>query len=139
MSDDYEVGYKKPPKNTQFGASDGNPRRTAGRPKGSKNARKTIEDVFFKIETVRINGEEKRLSAFELSITQLKNAACQGDPRAIDQLLRISEKMGLLDPETIEKPREKRNYGAIAVPTGLTVEEWKAKYEQQENEKEKKD
>lgn len=52
MTDDYEVGFGKPPKHTQFekGRS-GNPK---GRPKGSKNIPMLVREIFD--EKVLVNG-----------------------------------------------------------------------------------
>lgn len=54
MSDDYEIGYKKPPKDGQFKkGQSGNPN---GRPRGSKNKKKVFDDILSQ-EITLANGE----------------------------------------------------------------------------------
>lgn len=54
-SDDYNVGYKNPPKDTQFkkGMS-GNPK---GRPKGTKNIRTVLNDTLNEKIQITQNGK----------------------------------------------------------------------------------
>ncbi len=44
MSDDYEVGYKKPPKHTRF--TKGQSGNGKGRPKGSRNFSADVKDTL---------------------------------------------------------------------------------------------
>jgi len=72
----YEVGYKKPPKHTQFqpGRS-GNPH---GRPKVSKNLADITRQVIDQEIRVVENGKPRLISKFEAYVTQLMNKAIAG-------------------------------------------------------------
>lgn len=88
--DDYEVGYGKPPKHTQFakGAS-GNP---AGRPKGSKNLATHINEAVHK--KVRVNTENgvRHIPRIEAALTQLFNLALGGKNRqAIRDVIQLAQ------------------------------------------------
>jgi len=84
---DYAVGYKKPPKHSQF--PKGQSGNLAGRPRGSKNLRTLIRQVTGEKITVTENGRRRRLSKTELMIRQLINRAALGDPKAIQNVLRL--------------------------------------------------
>jgi len=84
--DDEEVGYKNPPKHTQFKkGQSGNPN---GRPKKSKNVRfrEDINKLIMKDAqtdmSLQINGELTTLSSFEAVLMALRNKALKGDSRA---------------------------------------------------------
>jgi hypothetical protein len=91
-SQDYEVGYGRPPKATQFakGAS-GNP---AGRPKGSRTVGATLQDILQQKIAVTENGKSKRLPVFEVMLRRLVNEAMRSDPRAIKLLLSLVDRYG---------------------------------------------
>jgi len=79
------VGYKKPPRNTQFqkGIS-GNPK---GRPKGSKNLAAVLSRMGRQRVRVTFNGRVRHISKLEAVVTQLSNKAANGDLKAIRELL----------------------------------------------------
>ena len=84
----YDVGYGRPPVHTRFKPGEsGNPR---GRPKGSLNLisllRKALHD---RVEVVK-QGRVKRISKFELALTQMVNRAVKGDARAMQQILQLA-------------------------------------------------
>jgi len=96
MSGKYKVGYRKPPRQSQFqkGRS-GNPN---GRPKGSKN----LATIFWKIthEKVQVTGPRgpRWISKLEAGITQLVNSAAKGDPKAIRELFHWAMVFGDVSP-----------------------------------------
>ncbi|CUH46459.1 DUF5681 domain-containing protein [Ruegeria atlantica] len=85
--DDYEVGYGKPPKATQFkrGRS-GNPK---GRPKASKNVGKILEDTFFQKVPITENGVRREATMLEAIVRQVANGAAKGDMRNVDRVLKL--------------------------------------------------
>jgi len=81
---DYEVGYKKPPKGTQYGpGQSGNP---AGRPKNSKNTNKLVHDSMNEKMEFRENGELRTATKREVAVKALVSKAHKGDRRAFEIL-----------------------------------------------------
>jgi hypothetical protein len=83
--DFYEVGYRKPPRSTQFrkGVS-GNP---TGRPKGSKSVGAILNAIARKKITVTSNGRTQKVTMLEAIMMQLTNRAAGGDLKAIREVL----------------------------------------------------
>ena len=88
MSDDYEVGRGRPPRNTQFkkGRS-GNPK---GRPKGSRNFAKDVKDALEQPVRLTEGGRLKTVSTQNAAIMRLREKALKGDARALDRLLDLA-------------------------------------------------
>jgi hypothetical protein len=83
---DYEVGYKKPPKHTQFKkGQSGNPR---GRPRGAKNSATLFNEALDEKVTITQNGRLRKIAKREAMFKQLANRAAQGDPKATQTVLR---------------------------------------------------
>ena len=87
MSDDYEVGYGKPPKHTRFkpGAS-GNPK---GRPKGTKNLATDLSEELTEKIVVNEGGRQLKISKQRAMIKSLLAKALKGDTRAATVLLKL--------------------------------------------------
>ncbi|MEW9922579.1 DUF5681 domain-containing protein, partial [Marimonas sp. MJW-29] len=63
FSDDYEVGYGKPPKSAQFKpGKSGNPK---GRPKGSLDFKTHVQEMLSRQVTITDGGKRRRISALE--------------------------------------------------------------------------
>ena len=87
MSNDYEVGYAKPPKHTQFKKDQsGNPK---GRPKGRKNIRTIVKDVLDRTVTITENGRTRRIKFLEAFVRQLAVKALSGSTRDQMMLLKM--------------------------------------------------
>jgi hypothetical protein len=96
---DYEVGYGKPPRNTQFKkGQSGNPR---GRPSGSKNLATLVSEALNEPVIVVENGGRRKITKREAIIKQLVNRSTKADWRAIKILLDIVREIeGRVEPET---------------------------------------
>ncbi|MEO9461204.1 MAG: DUF5681 domain-containing protein [Marinomonas sp.] len=83
--ENYEVGYCKPPKSTQFKkGKSGNPN---GRPKGAKGLNSIVKDNLLERVAVRTVQGTKRLTRIEALVLKLLEAAGGGDHRALVQLM----------------------------------------------------
>jgi hypothetical protein len=78
---DYDVGYKKPPKDKQF--KPGNSGNPAGRPKQQAGFSTLILKQFEKEIRVTENGQTRLVSALEAIAMQIVNRAAAGDMKAI--------------------------------------------------------
>lgn len=93
----YPVGYRRPPKASQFQKGEsGNPR---GRPKGSRTVGALLQDILRQKIAVTENGRTRRLPALEVILRRLANDAMRSEPRALKLLLALYDRYGE-SPET---------------------------------------
>ena len=78
------IGYGNPPKATRF--AKGKSGNSKGRPKGSRNTYKLLEDLLEEKIVLLQNGKEVRLSKKAAILLQAVNSAVKGDLKAIQQL-----------------------------------------------------
>jgi hypothetical protein len=110
--DDYEVGYGKPPKDTQFqkGVS-GNPN---GRPKKCRNFDEELIRESNSLMTINENGQRKRISKHEVVIKQLLKQAMTGSTHAqrmyLDHHRRAHERGSLM---ASFQPNNSGNYDKV--------------------------
>jgi hypothetical protein len=87
---DAAVGYRKPPKSTQFKkGKSGNPR---GRPHGSRGVSVVLRDVIRQKIPVTENGRTRRVPALEVMFRRLANDAMRNDPRALKLILSLVDR-----------------------------------------------
>lgn len=93
--DNYKIGYKKPPKKTQFKKGQ------SGNPRGSKKTeeigdiRVVMEDVLAELVKVREGGKVRVVSREEAIMNAELVNALSGDPKAIEALFKRGKKCGL--------------------------------------------
>ncbi len=86
--DDYEVGYKKPPRHNQFKkGQSGNPN---GRPKGSRNFATDVKATLQQGVRVTEGGKPRTVSTQFATLLRLREKALSGDGRALDRLLELA-------------------------------------------------
>jgi len=97
MAGKYQVGYRKPPKETRFKpGQSGNPK---GRPKGSSNLASDLSAELGEQITVREGGEARRVSKQRALIKSLTAKALQADVRATIALLALYARVISEPPE----------------------------------------
>lgn len=96
----YAVGYKRPPKSTQFkpGVS-GNPK---GKPKGSRPVGALLQQIIQQKIAVSENGKTRRLPVLEIMLRRLANEAMRGEQRSIKFLLSLLEHYGDSSQTTLQ-------------------------------------
>jgi hypothetical protein len=91
----YVIGYRRPPKSTQFKpGNSGNPK---GRPKGSKNFITLLEKELDQPVIVNENGRKKKLSRRQAMAKRIVADALQGDRKATILLLDVLRRMDRLE------------------------------------------
>jgi len=84
---DYDVGYRKPPRHSQF--KPGQSGNGSGRPPNSKNASTIVRQALTAKVKLRENGRTRNMSKLEVSMTQLANKAAAGDLKAIQMVISL--------------------------------------------------
>lgn len=90
-SEEYKVGYGKPPKHSQFPKGNGPGK---GRAKGAKNMKTIVNSATGAKVTSKSNGKLKKISKIEAAVHQLANKAAAGDLKAIEKLIALYERYG---------------------------------------------
>ena len=86
---DYNVGYRRPPKTTQFKKGEsGNPK---GRPKGSRSLQTILVEELKSSVTIHENGRSKTVKKGEVIVKQMVNKAMAGDHKAAHLVLGVSQ------------------------------------------------
>lgn len=90
MSENYDVGYGKPPKHTQFKkGQSGNPK---GRRKGSRNLKTDVKDTLEQRVRLTGDGKAKTVSTQQAALLRLREKALAGDPRSLDRLFELASR-----------------------------------------------
>ena len=84
---DYEVGYRKPPKSTQFQpGQSGNPK---GRPRGIKNLNTDLEEELNERLLVNEGGNPREITKQRAILKSMFAKAIKGDTRAASVLINL--------------------------------------------------
>ncbi len=87
MSKSYEVGYRKPPKKTQFKpGQSGNPK---GRSKGTRNFKTDLKEELLEPVSVRVNNDRRNLPKQRVLLKALVAKGMNGDVRAIQLVFNL--------------------------------------------------
>ncbi|MGE0409899.1 MAG: DUF5681 domain-containing protein [Amphiplicatus sp.] len=85
---DYEVGYGKPPRRTQFKkGQSGNPK---GRPKGKRNLKTDVRETLQLPVSITENGRKRKVSTQTAVLLRLREKALQADAKAIDRIVALA-------------------------------------------------
>ncbi len=88
-ANDFTVGYRRPPLHSRFRpGQSGNPR---GRQKGVRNFATDVRKTLKAPVSLNEKGKTKRVSTQEAMLLRLREKALNGDPRALDQLIRLAQ------------------------------------------------
>jgi hypothetical protein len=111
MPDNGDVGYKRPPKSTQFKkGQSGNPR---GRPKGTKDLKTDLAEELQERVLVKEGSTERKISKQRAMVKSLMAKAMKGDARAI--ALAYNMVLRLFDLDEVEEAEVPLNEDERAV------------------------
>jgi len=104
-SHNQKVGYKNPPKHSQFKpGQSGNPK---GRPKGAKGFEATLAKELASKVSVTIKGKTKEISRADAIVKRIMDQALKGDFKAISFIAGYDSKIAArLESETEQTSRE---------------------------------
>lgn len=82
---EYEVGFAKPPKSKQF--QKGKSGNSKGRPKGSKNTLKILDELLSQKVLITQDGRQIKISKKTAILLQSVNSAVRGDIKSLQVIL----------------------------------------------------
>jgi len=101
LNQDYEIGYGRPPKDTQF------PPGQSGNPKGRKRKPQSIqvqmEKILQKKVTITEGGKTKLLSRQEVILRNLANKAAKADLKAVAFIFNLLKSPEYAETDTIDQ------------------------------------
>ena len=115
----YEVGYAKAPKHSQFKKGE----RRGGRAKGSRNLMAVFKEIVAKKVRVTEGDSVRTMSLGEAVLRTNFREAIKGNRLAMNNVFTLADELGMFKDLTDPKQRG----GIIAVPRipeGMTDEEW---------------
>ena len=93
----YEVGYRRPPKHTQFKRGEsGNP---AGRPKGTRNLKSDLADELAERIAINEGGRKRAVSKQRAMVKQMMAKALRGEVRAATLIIGLVERLFESSPD----------------------------------------
>jgi hypothetical protein len=120
-SENYEVGYKKPPEKSQF--KKGESGNLKGRPKMAEPPPVDVAQVLNEPITVKQGGISREVSPFEAGIRRLVSRALKDkDWNSAVAFIRLCDKHGIMEPAP------SKDCGVMYFPKDWDVEEWSEMY-----------
>ena len=125
MSEDDDVGYKKPPKHSRFKkGKSGNPK---GRPKGRKNLSTHLYRILNERILIKEGDKVCKITKGEAMLKSLMQKALKGDAKAVNLMMVALRQFGEDEPAAVAGTS-----GVLAVP-GMVLSEadWEALAQEQ--------
>jgi hypothetical protein len=91
---DYEVGYKKPPRHTQF--KKGESGNKGGRPKRSVDIKASVKKMLSDPVSVRIDGKATKMSTLDATLATLRTNMLKGDLKAFMAFIKVASLAGII-------------------------------------------
>lgn len=88
-SKDYDVGYGKPPKHSQF--KPGQSGNKKGRPNGSRNIKTDFKEISRKRVRMEDNKNSKTITTQQAALLKLTEGALKGDIRKLDKFIQLCQ------------------------------------------------
>ena len=121
MSEEYEIGYGKPPKQHQFRKGQSGNRK--GRPERSRSIHDLLEQELDLLITVKEAGRELRLTKRQAIVKRHVNAALNGNTKAVEHLLKFCNEHGISDPFQITAEDREAFKAALRREAGGALED----------------
>src|SRR5262245_38702610 len=119
MSDDYSIGYKKPPRHSQFRrGQSGNP---SGRPRGARNLATDLAEELAERIFVRDGERRLKISKQRMVLKSVLQKAMKGDVRAAESIFRMMA--SIIESQSEEEAPTKLAPSEKAI-LGRFVERW---------------
>jgi len=99
---DYDVGYKRPPRQHQFRKGQPSPY-PSGRPRGSRKV--DLEKVLLEPVHIKLQGRSRKVPYFVAWLQVIKERALKADPKACQILILLAKQLNMLkivEPPDIE-------------------------------------